>query len=221
MIAEQMGHDYATMSTTWLWLLANWQAQQGAAARLEPIAAAHGIKRDSSGLRRDSLLEAAVSARLLLARGIPIKRCFGSERSALMRPHATCSGSHGSRWGSSGSSSRKCCWPGGDMRGLPGRRAVRIAWPLVFLIYLRPSLAIRIRAAVGMGDIDRAARDRARLKRMEQSSPSRLPGPLPIPEEVHCEHCNAARVRHYHGRAFTRGCQDAQCLGARMGDLGG
>jgi tetratricopeptide (TPR) repeat protein len=162
--AAEMGHDYATMSSPWLWLLAGWEARQGERTSLEAIAAALRAKRDSSGLRRDSLLDAAVAARLALVRGDSDQAVF---RLRALRPNAP---------------SREILWQPWESLGIEtlvlaevllARRqyaeAYRVAarfdspQPLVYLLYLRRSLAVRVQAADGMGDVQRSARDRQRL----------------------------------------------------------
>jgi hypothetical protein len=166
--AAGMGHDYATMSPPWLWLLASWEARQGETARLEAIADALRAKSDSSGLRRDALLSAAVAARLALVRGDSDQAVL---RLRALRPNAP---------------SRDIVWQPWESLGIESlvlaevllaRRqyaeAYRVAarfdspQPLVYLLYLRRSLAVRVQAADGMGDGHRSARDRARLKRLE------------------------------------------------------
>jgi len=195
-LAETMGQDYATMSPPWLWLLGSWEARQGGLIRLEAIAAALRAKRDSSGLRRDSLLDAAVAARLALARGDSDQAVL---RLKALRPNAP---------------SRELVWQPWESLGIESlvlaevllaRRqyaeAYRVAerfdspQPLVYLLYLRRSLTIRIKAADGMRDVERSARDLARLKRLERLSSFPLPGPPPMPKEVRCEFCIGVPAR--------------------------
>jgi serine/threonine-protein kinase len=170
-IVRQMGQEYAAMSAPWLWLLASWESGQGDAARVEAIAAALRAKHDSSGSRRDSLLGAAVAARLALLRGDSDQAVL---RLQALHPDAPSRELEWQPWESLGMESLVLA----DL--LLARRqyaeAYRVAarfdspQPLVYLLCLRRSLAIRVKAAKAMGDADGSARARTRLERLERLS---------------------------------------------------
>ena len=203
--AEKMGQDYMGFSAPWLWVLASWEARQGGVTRVEAIAAALRAKRDSSGLRRDSLLDAAVAARLALVRGDSDQAVL---RLRALRPDAPAGELEWQAWESLGIEGLVLA------ELLLARRqyaeAYRVAarfdspQPLVYLLYLRRSLAIRVQAAEGMGDVDRSARARDRLKRLERLSSFPVASSTTNAKEVLCESSIAVRARAMPEGADTR-----------------
>jgi hypothetical protein len=173
--ADRLGQLYLTMSPTGLWLLGSWEAHHGRAAPLQAIVTALHAKRDSSGLRRDSLLAAALDARLLLVKGDTDQAIL---HLTALRPNASGGELEWQIWESLGLERLALA------EVLHARRrfaeAYRVAaqidspQPLVYLLFLRRSLAIRARAAEALGEPSRSARDRSRLAQLDRHS-SRQP----------------------------------------------
>ncbi len=167
-LAEAKGRDYPRMDTATLWLLGNWEAHVGDSAAFTAIVTALTAKRDSSRDRRDSLVTAALGARLpLLA---------GDTNEALRRLQALKATAPGpdlewQLWESLGEERMILA----ELLLAKGRfaDARRVAsqldspQPLAYLLYLRRSLNVRARAAAGMGRTNWAAAYRSRLTQLD------------------------------------------------------
>jgi serine/threonine-protein kinase len=170
--ATQLSPSITTLSPTTLWLLGSWEARRGREAPLQAIVTAVHAKRDSSGLRRDSLLAAALDARLLLVKGDTDRAVL---RLRALRPNASSRELEWQYWESLGLESLTLA------EVLLARRQFAEAYqvaeqidspqPLVYLLYLRRSLAIRAQAADSLGEPNQSARDRSRLAHLDPHSP--------------------------------------------------
>ena len=166
-IAQERGEDYRAMSPFRLWLLGSWETHQQRGDKVRAIAGALAKKADSSRTRRDSLLAHAIEARAAAVSG---DTTLAIRRLRALTPTAPldelfwdpAEGLGGERL-----LLAQLLLARGDYRG-----AVRTAsqldgsGPLVYLLYLRPSLQLRARAADAMGDTGGAAQYRERLARL-------------------------------------------------------
>ncbi len=167
--SDSVGRQYATLDPRYLWDLGGWAARRGAVSELEDIARAMRTKADSSPSRRTVLLTRLIEARLVLAKGDTDRAI--AQLSAL-RPN-------GAR--------REIAWEASEVLGverlllaqlLLARHkysdALRVASqldatePVPYLLYLRPSLELRLRAARGLGDSKLAGGYEERLRRLER-----------------------------------------------------
>jgi hypothetical protein len=169
--ARQMSGDYHRLDPPRLWLLGIWEAHRGNRGGLDAIATAMAAKRDSSGARMDSLLAGALDAHLAL-----LKRDSADAIGRLdrLRPTATTRDLEWQLWE-----------PLGEERVLHAElllaqhryeeaivEAAQLdsPQPLVYLLYLGRSLAVRERAAQAMGNASLAARYRARASKLESAN---------------------------------------------------
>lgn len=170
--AEKLGHAYSQLDVPRLWLLGEWRAAVADTASLRAIVTALEAKRDSSNSRSDSLITAAVGARLPLLTG------DSSEALRLLsalKPTAPGSELEWQLWESLGEERMILA------ELLLARRqfadAYRVAaridspQPLTYLLHLRRSLAVRIRAAEALGRSDWLARQRSRLMHLNSHRP--------------------------------------------------
>jgi tetratricopeptide (TPR) repeat protein len=170
--AKSLGQDYRRLDAPLLWLLGTWEASQGKTERLAAIVAALGTKRDSSSSRRDSLMVRALESRLVLLRGDSTEAL---RRLTLLRPTAPSRDLEWQHWESLGGerilqaelllSQRRF----GEAMDVAAQ--IDSPQPLVYLLYLRPSLLLRERAAKGLGKSSLAAFYHARAQKLT------LPGP--------------------------------------------
>ena len=151
--AESKGTAYAMMTSPTLWLLGGWEARRGNVTRVREITQALRLKADSFPTRREVLLVRVLVARLALLEGDT------SEAVGRLRELAPSAPRYDIAWQ--------------PWEALAGERmllaellhargdfqeAIRVATqldagePVVHLLYLRPSLSLRVRAAGAMGD---------------------------------------------------------------------
>jgi eukaryotic-like serine/threonine-protein kinase len=170
--AEALGREYERLDTPRLWLLGGWAARIGDSAALAAIVGALETKRDSSQGRRDSLVAAALAARLPLLAGDSNEALRRLEKLRATAPGTDIEWQFEESLGEERMILAELL--------LARRRfadALRVAsqidspQPLVYLLHLRRSLEVRARAAEAMGRVDLTARYRSRLRRLDAAQP--------------------------------------------------
>ena len=167
--SDSIGTRYATMNPPVLWHLAGWAARRQAVPELRGIVRALRAKADSSGARRDALIARLVEPRLTLATGdtagaiaqLRALKPSGARRDIAWRP-----------WEGLGAERLLLA----ELHAARGeyQEAIRVASmldatePVPYLLYVRPSLELRLRAAKAAGDTELAARYSERLRSLER-----------------------------------------------------
>ena len=167
--SDSVGTNYSGMPSPVLWFLAGWAARREAVPELREIARTARDKAHSTRVRRDSLIARLVEARLTLATGdtdraiaqLQALKPSGARRDIAWRP-----------WEGLGAERLLLA------ELLTARRkyrdAIRVASlldaaePVPYLLYIRPSLEVRLRATRDAGDAALAAQYAERLKRLER-----------------------------------------------------
>jgi hypothetical protein len=167
--ADSIGSRYATMAPPVLWLLGGWAAHRGNAPELREIVRALHSKADSTHARRDELIAQLVDARLTLTMG------YTDSAIAQLRALKPSGARRDIAW---------LPWEGlgaerlllAELLAAQGkyRDAIQVASmldatePVPYLLYARPSLALRLRAARAVGDAALTAQYGERLKRLDR-----------------------------------------------------
>jgi hypothetical protein len=162
---DSLGPGYTKLRGPTLWLLGGWAARRGALSELSAITRAARERADSSELRADRLVASALEARLTVVKGDTAKAIA---QLRALKPNAA---------------RRDIAWLPSE--GLGAERlllaqllfaqrqygeSVKMASlldanePVPYLLYLRPSLDLRIRAANALGDLEGAKRYAKRLE---------------------------------------------------------
>jgi hypothetical protein len=149
---EVRGRDYPAMSAAQLYVLAAWAAYQGDSDRLHTIGRELRRKADSSRSRSDSLLVRAVGARIPLLAGDTVEAVRLLQQ---LSPTAAREDIAWQLWESLGAERLLLA----QILYARGRfdEAIRVAnsldapEPIAYLIYLRPSLELRIKAEKQLG----------------------------------------------------------------------
>jgi Tfp pilus assembly protein PilF len=165
MAADSIGRRYDRLDPSTLWHLGSWAARQGAARELEEMTRAMRAKADSSRSRRDVLVTRILNARLVLAKGDTDQAIA---QLAALKPTAVRRDVAWQPWAALGVERLLLA----ELLVARGRyeNALRVASqldatePVTYLLYLRPSLELRLRAARALGDTKLASRYEARLR---------------------------------------------------------
>jgi hypothetical protein len=175
-IADRLGRDYPTLSSYRLWLLGCWEAWRGRRDRTRDIGRALARHAESSHSRDDSLFAASIAARVALGNGDTTAaiRALRQLVPSAARPKLMWF-----PWEALGGERlllAELLLARGDVGGAR-QAAGQLAGshPLVYLIYLRPSLVLQARAAEMEGDTVRAAQYRERLAALAREA-----GALPL-----------------------------------------
>ena len=160
--ADSLGTTYETFSTARLYAIGTFEARRDSAARLNAIVRAMRAKVDSSRLRRDSLITRALTARLALVEGDTARAVH------LLRELKPTGTRADIEWQPSESLGferlvlAELLYSQGDFAGAIGVATLLDATePVVYPLFLRPSLALRQRAAAAMQN-DRLANEYGR-----------------------------------------------------------
>jgi len=167
--ADSIGRAYVTLDGPTLWYLGSLAARRGSASQLIEIASALRAKSDSSHSKRDRLLAQLIDARLVLAQGdtdTAITKLSALKSVAVRRDIAW------QPWAVLGVERLLLA----ELLLARGRyrESLRVATqldatePVPYLLYLRPSLDLRLRAARRLGDAKLAARYEERLQLLKQ-----------------------------------------------------
>jgi hypothetical protein len=163
--AADQGSQYETLAPPLLWLLGSWESKQGNVLRVREITRVLRAKADSSLTPRDLLLVRVMAARLSLAEG---DTAGALRQLRALRPTAPRVELAWQPWASLAGERLllgELLLARGDAQG-----ALRVAGqldaaePVVYLLYLRPSLTLRWRAARMMRDDRLAERYEHRLR---------------------------------------------------------
>jgi serine/threonine-protein kinase len=170
-VARRLGHDYAAMRPYTLWLLGGWEGALGEGERVRAIASVLTAKADSSRARGDSLRARAIDARLPLVAGDTGRAIRRLRALAPTAPHRSLQwypweGLGGERLALAALLLARHDYAGAE------RAASRLdsSHPVVYLLYLRPSLRLRLRSSEAAGDVRGAARLRERLVRLARDT---------------------------------------------------
>jgi hypothetical protein len=152
---DSLGSNYAEMASPSLWLLGAWASRHGTVAELNEIAGTMRGRSASSRTRPDRLIAAALDARLALRLGDTtgaILRLRALKPNAIRRDIAW--------WPWEGLGAERLLLAEVLLEKGEYREAIRTASlldatePVPYLLYLRPSLVVRQRAARALGDQD-------------------------------------------------------------------
>jgi serine/threonine-protein kinase len=180
-VAAELGGAYPAMRPYTLWALGTWEAEHGPngrAERVRAIASTLAAKADSSGARSDALRAGAIAARSALVSGdtgLAIRRLrqlvpSAPRRELLWYPWE---GLGGERLLLATLLLARRDAAGAESAASP----LAGSHPIAYLVYLRPSLLVRARAADARGDGRAATRLRARLAALERDTAA-LPWPV-------------------------------------------
>jgi serine/threonine-protein kinase len=177
-VAEHYGTDYSRIGSRRLSLLGEWEAHHGRANRVRAIAGAFAAKRDSvqrqahgEDRRIDSLLARVMAAHVTLTSG---DTSGAISQLRALRPTAAYDGLEWQPWESLGYERltlARLLLARGE-----AREAIHVAaqldhpQPVIYLLYLRPSIELRLRAAQMIGDARLATQMRERLARLNAAS---------------------------------------------------
>jgi serine/threonine protein kinase len=164
---DSLGTGYAAMHPVTLWYLGGWAARRGAVAELTAIALAARHRADSSRARVDRSIAAALHARLTLATG-DTARAIAQLRA--LKPSGVRREIAWLPW--EGMAAERLLLAELLFRKRQYREAIQTAAlldatePVPYLLYLRPSLELRLRAASAIEDDVAAASYRKKLDRL-------------------------------------------------------
>jgi hypothetical protein len=167
-IADSAVGRYGLSSVPSLWFLANWEIHRRDIRRVRSIADALRHKADSTGSRRDRLVRDAIVARLRLLEGDSVG-ALGALRA--LAPSAARQQLAWDPWESLGPERMEFA------NLLYGRGELNAAFavatqldatePLVYPLYLRPSLILRLRIAETKREATLAAEYRRRIAQLD------------------------------------------------------
>jgi hypothetical protein len=162
-IARQEGTEYSAMGGPMLWALGTWAAHRGDVTAVSAIAAALAANAKSSGARLDSLLARVFAARLTLLRG---DSASAARELMALSPNAPGGDLEWQPWESLAGERltlARVLMARGDFAGADRMAGqLEAPQPVIHLVFLPAALALRVRAAVGLGQEQRAERLRFR-----------------------------------------------------------
>lgn len=165
---DDRGRQYEDMAPALLWLLGVWESRHGTVGNLREITRVMRAKSDVSRTRRDSLLLRIMAARLTLAEGDTMRAI---QQLHALRPTAPRGELAWQPWESLAGErmllAQLLLARGEAQEADQVAGQLDAAEPVVHLLYLRPSLTIRLQAARMMQNDRLAARYQARLRRLE------------------------------------------------------
>jgi serine/threonine-protein kinase len=163
-VADSVAREYHRASATALWFLGTWEAHRKNLPRVREIAEVLQRKADSSGLRRDQLIRDAIAARLTLVEG---DSAGALKMLRALTPTGTRVELAWQPWESLGAERMELAKLLFARDSLQAALAVAsqldAAEPVIYPLYVRPSLVLRLRIAERLGQPRLAREYRRRL----------------------------------------------------------